>query len=704
MAIQGTLSDVRRSSSSGRGRPGRSLVIGTTDRARAFATARRHTAFVRICRFALPLAAAAAVASYGLGVRVNLKLGNGTLQTGPVTLSTEDLSMANPRYEGFNKDGSKFLVTAKSATHDIRAQGPVRLDQIDGRMVQSNNGIVTLTAPRGLFDNAANQLELLDDIKVRSDDGMRADLTQATIFLKDNRIVSTQPVAIEMKAGQIRANQMELLQSQKQATFSDGVMTRLKPEPKPPGTPAKPQATPAANAPRMIGATDAPIDIASQTLMVDDAKKVAIFTGNVVAKQGDASLQTPELQAFYDGAPVALPGAEAAATANETGQPGGKLKRLLVKSDVTMTTATDRVTSDSADFDAEQETAVLLGHVVMNSGVDRRATSDRVDLDSKSDTALMTGNVVVNQDKNILRGARLYVDRRGGITKLWSPADGGQPAGRIAARFFQSATPATQTKTAVKKVAEPVANQAGGFVFRTDSTAPIDIDADVLDVADKVKTATFRGAVHAVQGDFTIRTPELVATYSGEAGLTTGGDTKAAPAQLTKIRANQKVEVTSSNDQSATGDWAEFDTKADTVTIGGNVMLKKGGSVALGPKAVIDMTTGITVMENSVKHAGPAVSPSPTEQRAPYTLPDLPAVKAPVVAPVAPAFGTDPKACAPGRTCLKVEPKDAAQASSKPEKKAPAGGAWQPEVAPPVKQQAPAAATSGWTSTAQPPN
>ena len=700
MALQGTLSDVHRSSSPGRGTPGRSLVIATTDRARAFTTARRHTAFVQICRWALPLATVAAVASYGLGVRVKLKLGNGTVQTGPVTLTTENLSMANPRYEGFNKDGSKFVVTAKSATHDIRAQGPVRLEQIDGRMVQANNGTVTLTAPKGLFDNAANQLELLEDIKVRSDDGMRADLTQATIFLKDNRIVSTQPVAIEMKAGQIRANQMELLQTQKQATFSNGVMTRLKPEPKPVGTPAKPQGTQVANAPRMIGATDTPIDVASQTLVVDDAKKIAIFTGDVVAKQGDASLRTPELQAFYDGAPMALPGSEAATPAAGTGQPAGKLKRLLVKSDVTMTTATDRVTSDSADFDAERETAVLLGHVVMNSGVDRRATSDRVDLDSKSDTALMTGNVVVNQDKNILRGGRLYVDRRGGITKLWSPADGTTPAGRIAARFFQSSAPATQAKTAVKKVVEPVANQAGGFVFRTDSNAPIDIDADVLDVADKAKTATFRGAVNAVQGDFTIRTPELVASYSGEAGLTTGGDTKTAPAQLTKIRANQKVEVTSSGDQSATGDWAEFDTKANTVTIGGNVALKKGSSVAYAPKAIIDMTTGLTYLEKDQKGSGPAVSPSPAEQRAPYTLPDLPAVKAPVVAPAAPAFGTNPKACPPGKMCLVVDPKDAtAKSGIKPP-----GGAWQPEVAPPVKPKAPSASTSGWTSTAQPTN
>ena len=697
MALQGTFEDERRPSPARR-----ALVVATTDRARAFASARRHTTLVRALRFILPIAALASLASYGLGMRVNLKIGNGTLQSGPVSISSDNLSMANPRYEGFNKDGSKFTVTAKSASQDIRAKGPVQLDQIDGRMVQANNGVVTLTSPRGAFDNVANQLELMDEIKIRSDDGMRADLTQATIYLKDNRIVSTQPVAIDMKAGQIRANQMELLQSARQAMFSNGVMTRLKPEPKPAGAPAKTPGAPTTAAPRMIGATDGPIDVASQTLQVDDAKMTAVFSGDVVAKQGDASLRTAELVAFYDGAPVALPGVETAGT--PAGEPSGKLKRLVAKSSVTMTTATDRVTSDSAEFDAEKETALLLGHVVMNSGVDRRATSDRVDLDSKADTALLTGNVVVNQDKNLLRGGKLFVDRKSATTKLWSPADATHPAGRIAARFFQSTSPAN-SKTQVKKAVAATANEAGGFVFRTDSTAPIDIDAETLDVLDKSKTATFRGAVHAVQGDFTIRTLELVATYSGEAGLAAGGtDPKAGgSAQLTKIRANQKVEVTSGVDQSATGDWAEFDTKSNTVTIGGNVALKKGSSVAYAPKAIIDMTTGITYLERDVKSTGPAISPSPTEQRAPYTLPDLPKIKPSVVAPVAPAFGTDPRACPPGKMCLKVDPKDGltTQNGAKPAAKAP----WQTETAPPPqKQKAPSNATSGWTSSAQPSN
>ena len=63
---------------------------------------------------------------------------------------------------------------------------------------------------------------------------MHADLTHAMIY-EGEPVVSKQPVAIDMAAGQVRANEMELLQSARQVTFSDGVATRLRPAPRPAG-------------------------------------------------------------------------------------------------------------------------------------------------------------------------------------------------------------------------------------------------------------------------------------------------------------------------------------------------------------------------------------------------------------------------------------------------------------------------------------
>lgn len=688
MTLQSVIPDAR-----GSIRPASNLTVVMVDRARSFRQARRHTIFVYAMRMALPAIAIGSMASYGIGVSFKFKAGSGTVVTGPVAISSENLTMSNPRYEGFNKDGSKYDVTASTATQDLRNQGPVGLNGIEGRLVQVNQSVIKLTSKRGSFDSKTSQLELLDEIKIRGDDGMRADLTRATLFLKENRVVSKEPVAIDITAGQIRANEMELLQASRQVIFGNGVRTRLKPEQKAAAVkPAAPSTGPAAN--RLIGASDAPVDVDSHTLRVDDNKKTAVFTGEVVARQGEAMLRTRELEAFYEGAPVAV-GQQPAAGATPA---AGRLTRLISKGDVVLTNGANQVTSNAAEFDAARETALLQGNVVMVSGADRRATSDRADLDAKADTALLTGNVVVTQDRNVLRGNRLALDRKAGTTRLSSPAETGVPAGRIAAKFYQTA-PAPG-----RPAAKPEAASGGaptGLVFRTDPNAPIDIDAETLDVSDKAKTAIFRGAVRAVQGDVTIKTVELIATYSGEAGLaaaTGTAEAKQPAAQLQKVRANQQVEVTSTNNQSATGDWAEFDVKANKVVIGGKVALKDGFSVVYGQRAIIDLTTGVTYMERETRVSGPALSTSPTEQRtpsAPYVLPELPAVKAANVPAAVPAFDGDPNACPPGRTCMRLDPKSTVGAK-------PAGAVKPGAAKPPTAAPATRPATSGWNSTTSP--
>ncbi len=630
------------------------MIAITVDRARSFRQARRHTVLVRALRLTLPLAAVLSLASYSMGVSVRFKAGSGNLTTGPVAFSTDSLTMLNPRYEGFNKDGSKYIVTATNAVQDWQQQGPVALNEISGQLVQINQNVVRLISKRGSFDNKSNQLELMDNIRIRGDDGMRADLSRATFFLKESRIVSKEPVAIDMAAGQIRANEMELLQSVRQAIFGNGVRTRLRPEPRAAApAPAAIQASPN----RTIEASDSPVDVESHTLRIDDSKKTAVFTGDVIARQGEATLRTQELEAQYQGAPLGMPGAQP--VPNSAAPTTGSLTRLITRSDVVLTNGVDRVTSNAADFDAVKETAIL------------------------------QGNVVVTKDRNVLRGNRLALDQKAGTTRLSSPAEAGLAAGRISARFYQAAGSPGQPMA--KKSDPAAAGDASGLVFHTDPNAPIDIDADTLDVLDKSKTATFRGAVRAVQGDFAIRTMELIATYSGDAGLTTAaaGSAKQPAAQLQRVRANQHVEITSSNGQSATGDWAEFDVNGNRIVIGGKVALKRDGSVVYGPKAIIDMTTGVAYMEHDARVAGPAISRSPTEQRAPYALPDLPAKKPLVKAPEVPAFATDPNACPPGRQCAVLDPKSVAGAKPDPGK----------EAARVPKTSRPESGAPGWNST-----
>lgn len=587
----------------GNGRETGSGIVTGLDRTSGMAKARRHTLRVRLLRVALPLSSLALVGAYTLTVMKTAGVGASLPALEIPRIIPEQLAMAKPHYEGFGKDGSNYVLDAKTAQQDTGELTQIRLNEITGTLVQVDKTKTLFSAARGDYNSKTSVLELYDKINVSSDNGFKAELTRATLAAKENTLVSKVPVAVEFTGGSVKSNEMTLRHKAREITFVDNVVARMVPDKAKTPNPA---AAPASSA-QMFETSDAPLDITSSRLDIKDADKTAIFTGNVKAVQNDQSLLTPELTVTYD-ADQPAGGTNLAATTPSPAS--GKIKRIAAKGPVILERGTgDRVTADAMDFDAPAQNGSLTGNVVMQSGADRRATSDRADLDQKASTALLTGNVFVQQAKNELKGGRLFIDRAGGRAQLTTPAGTGPTPGRIAARLIRGDTADKPKGKAKANLADSEATGSAGSVgsFKTDPNAPIDIDADQLDVNDKQKNATFRGDVKAVQGEFVIKTPELVATYSGDMQLAdvTAPDTVKAPgakkasAELTHIRANTKVNVTSKDGQSVDGDWADYDAKANTVVVGGEVVLSKGGSMIRGTRLLIDMTSGESTIETA---------------------------------------------------------------------------------------------------------
>lgn len=569
----------------------------STQRAKSFAGARRHTRVVRALRWSLPGAAATVVVLYFTIVLHTIGWVDGLPQLDLPRIIPENLTMDNPRYEGFNKDGGSYVVTAKTAVQDLVDTSHVTLNGINGDLLDASKMKTNLKAAHGLYNSKSNELELYDGIDIVAENGMRAKLTRATILTKENIIFSKEPVVVDMPSGTIRSNEMRMHNKSHEIAFIDDVKAHLTPQkPDTPANAAAPKPASKSAAP-MISADNGPIDITAKRLDIDDTGKTATFTGNVHAVQGGSAMETAALEVHYETAEAA-PGAAAA-----TPGTGGKIRRILSKSPVVMTRAPqDRVTSASFDYDAVNEVAVLTGNVVMTSGADRRATGNAATVDQRTDTVLLTGNVVAVQGRNQLKGERLFVDQASGRTQLSSPAAEGEEPGRIATRFYRGEENAAQAvkQKAKQLVAASQGDTNAAAVFKTDPTAPIDVDADRLDVDDHAKLAIFRGDVRAVQGDFVVRTSELRASYTGAAGLAEqiNPEEKKAPAQITKIEARGKVIVTSKNGQNATGDWADFNVKDNQVILGGDVILTQEKNVVRGNRLIIDMITGQSVIHN----------------------------------------------------------------------------------------------------------
>ena len=247
--------------------------------------------------------------------------------------------------------------------------------------------------------------------------------------------------------------------------------------------------------------------------------------GNVVAVQGDSTLKAPELHITYEG--------KAAVDAADGGGAAATRQRARACRAWSPRTAPSSPSAPTGAWPATRPSST--------PRPTRRCSS---------------ATCVVNQQKNVLQGKRLFVDRKAGTSRLETPAEGGQPAGRIAATFYQ-----TESKGGAQPKPKPsAADRGGGAVqdgvfgsFKMDPNAPMDIEADTLDVYDTEKQAVFRGNVKSKQGDFVVRTVEMIAFYTGQAGfgLSGGGDEAAdkTPSQLTRVEAKQKVLITSKDGQ-----------------------------------------------------------------------------------------------------------------------------------------------------------
>lgn len=665
-------------------------LVSDAERERHFREAARHTRLVLILRRALPIGAVALLGLYVVFMRHAVSLpGGGKLDPGLLSISTTDLTMIDPVYEGLSEANGRYKITARKAKQELKSGAPIGLETIVGRLLRGDGTLTTLKATRGTYDSGSGVLELYDGIDIFSDDGLRGVLSRATVMSKEGKIVSREPVRLEGPLGRILANAMEVQQKVKHITFSEGVNVLLnqaaraaKPDPK---AAAAAKASPGSPLDSLTGGASGPVTVAAPTLNVDDGTHVAIFSGGVKAFEGDSRMETAELEIHYVQKSDTPPGAAKPAAPQPAlagGLDAGAVKEVLARQPVVLTRGEDRVTARSARFDgpsnvafldgdvvmtrgedkvtaktarydanagvafldggvlmtsangqqvtgdrAEVNTktnaAVVGGHVVLQAGADRQAVGDLLETDTAGDAAVLKGNVRIMQGRDVLTGRKVSVDRKTGVTDVTAAAEDGLPAGRITALFH---TGDAQAKPGGKTPAAPVPNtESGAWSVRVDPGSPVNLEADSLHAVDAERKATFLGAVKVVQGDMTMLTNELIAHYSGPAGLALpagqagagglAGLGKAAAgakpaagqpgdkaADITHIEAVRGVTVTTGDGHVVNGDHADFDVKANRVTItaaGGRKV-----TIEQGKEAKIACTAVIVEIERGLAHCG----------------------------------------------------------------------------------------------------
>ncbi|RGP37374.1 lipopolysaccharide transport periplasmic protein LptA [Pseudotabrizicola alkalilacus] len=116
-----------------------------------------------------------------------------------------------------------------------------------------------------------------------------------------------------------------------------------------------------------------PVEVTSDSLSVDQGSGAAVFTGNVMAKQGDMRLTAENIRVEYT-------------------SDGDGIDRLIATGNVTLVSPTDAAEASEAVYTIASGTVVMTGDVLLTQG--RAAISGQeLTVNLQDGTGTMTGGV-----------------------------------------------------------------------------------------------------------------------------------------------------------------------------------------------------------------------------------------------------------------------------------------------------------------------
>lgn len=129
-----------------------------------------------------------------------------------------------------------------------------------------------------------------------------------------------------------------------------------------------------------------------------------------------------------------------------------------------------------------------------------------------------------------------------------------------------------------------------------DSNAPIDFEADRIEVQDRADRALLTGNVRIRQAGLALDSARLTVAYSGDV---TGGDVS-----VSRLDASGGVVVRKGN-ETARSQFAIYDVRGRTITMLGGVTLARGAENLSGGRLVINLDSGRSVIDGSTVSATP---------------------------------------------------------------------------------------------------
>jgi lipopolysaccharide export system protein LptA len=153
--------------------------------------------------------------------------------------------------------------------------------------------------------------------------------------------------------------------------------------------------------------SNGPIEITSDSLEVLQQNHKAIFTGHVVAVQGEVHIKSEKMTVFYKNNDPEKPNQKEKSVASAATE-NNSIEKIVVEKNVFLTTPEETAKGENGLYD-------VVNHKIF-----------------------LNDDVVLTRDKNVLKGDRLVYDFQTGKSELNSPesGDSNKPKQRVKALFI----------------------------------------------------------------------------------------------------------------------------------------------------------------------------------------------------------------------------------------------------------------------------
>lgn len=209
---------------------GRHYPVRTAEeRARAFATAKRHTRLVMLLRRVLPVFAVLVLAAYFVNAQLGLSVSVGDLTASieGVEVSGGTLRMTNPKLEGSDKRNGNYVIGADYADQDIKDPKIIKLHAIRAELTSQDGGWSRMKAVRGVFDSKAERLVMQEKITIATSSGIMGELKHASLDTKTQTLRSHRPVSFNLPNGTVTASALTYRSADSTLTFRGNVRVHV---------------------------------------------------------------------------------------------------------------------------------------------------------------------------------------------------------------------------------------------------------------------------------------------------------------------------------------------------------------------------------------------------------------------------------------------------------------------------------------------